>query len=625
MTSKIWGFDSEFIVEGKGTVQTIQFSDGCEPLRDPYPIDRKNKHTYVLSTANQVKHWLLNHHKALKNNVYGFIVLCDIGSLTEWLGEGAVHPYKLGVQTRANVNYSKAKFKIYDCAPLLQSFGVRRLSDCGDVVGIPKMDRPDWLGKRNPETEDEHNQFTRYAARDAVITSLITQWLIKHWGANPNHLVSAGSLSKQVFNLPKRLKVKRHKLMLRPFEKKIKNMACFAGRSEAFTTGLSKNVFYNDVASLYPVSTAATRALMIDGYERCNIDDLSLVDDFSVTQSEPIRYGWVEGLFHSDNDYWGLPVRGERNYYVVGNHYGLYSTFDLIASKAKILSVNGCWRPTYRKQIHRHNKFVSMLRTKLNRDCDEVTKRYIKGVCNACYGKLGEHKHPSATANFYAFSLILGHSHWIMSRLFDECQALGAKPLAMDTDSIFTTVDMSKEWFRVYDIYGNNIAVNIDLKGYGDLAFFRSKRYILWDQTEPYKLFKNPYIGRMGWNYYAEDFVKLFDGKPRELHTRKDVKHTLKTRQLKAKELPLGYWHQTPEHLNFDDLKRLLSADYKRQRESYDSYELIIDRKNQPSKAWNINEYLENAETDHLNILKTITKETMIDEEEEETGLFRSI
>src|SRR5665648_34650 len=83
---KIWAFDSEFMMSGRAgapeDVQSIQFSDGEESI--------------VVETPNALKSWL-HAHNYIKT-LYGFVVLCDLGSMQEWLGESAVECKRRGVQ-----------------------------------------------------------------------------------------------------------------------------------------------------------------------------------------------------------------------------------------------------------------------------------------------------------------------------------------------------------------------------------------------------------------------------------------------------------------------------------------------------------------------------------------------
>ena len=581
---KIWGFDSEFLMSGRAghpeDVQTVQFSDG--------------ERSWVVESPEALKDWIIN-HKSI-HTIYGFNCLCDLGSLWEWLGESHVQIKRRGSQTTGWIKYGGAKIHAVDARPLLSGFGLRRLADCGKMISYPKRLKPDWLGQRNWQNESEYREFIEYAKADAVITSRIVQWLINNYNADPRILISAGTLAGHYFHFPKRLKYYNGKPRLSIIESMVKKNT-FAGRSEGFITGYSPNAIYNDVASLYPVSIVATRAMQIKGVKPCDCKELAVNSNLSEK-----RYGWIEGTFQSDNKLWGLPVRGERNYYMTGVRSGLYSTFDLAASKAVLLHVEGCYKPIMRDDATEHNKYADMLMRKLEGKYNPREKGYYKAILNATSGKLGQsHPHITEKSNFLAYNILLGHSHLIMSKLFDKCKG---DIIGMDTDSIFSQMNMSGTWFECSD-GERSIPIRMDIKGKGDLAFFRSKRYIMAEGVDANGdlIGENSCYGRHGWRYYLKDYFKLFNGGITELDTRRDVKATLLTREKAALKMTKGRWYNKPVHLSLADLKGLLSADIKCRRISLDSYGLLMEHRNQGSQPWNLQQYKRTAP---YNLLKII-------------------
>jgi hypothetical protein len=572
--NKVWAFDSEFMMSGRAghpeDVHTIQFSDGDA--------------AFVVESASELKAWLSNHQRI--RTLYGFVALPDLGSVAEWLGDAAVRITKRGTQTTGWVKYGKANIHVVDAQPMLSSFGMRRLADCGNMIGYPKLDKPSWLGQRAWQSEAEHAGFLDYAKADAVITSRIVQWLIENYGADPALYVSAGTIAAHQFDFPRRLKQVMGRVLLSPFEALVK-VFTFAGRSESFITGYTRNAIYSDVSSLYPVSIVTTRALQIKSAKPCNLGDLAISDDLCET-----RYGWVDGDFLTKSDIWGLPVRGLRNYYMTGQISGLYSTFDIAAAKAEILNVRRCYMPTFRDSRVEHDAYADLLTKKLEGKFAEQEKGYYKAILNAVSGKLGQAHPVGERSNFLAYNILLGHSHLIMSRLFDKCSS---PILGMDTDSIFSQQDMSGTWFELSD--GERcFPVRMDVKGKGDLAFYRSKRYIMHGEKSCF--------AAHGWRYFLEDYLKLFNGTITELDTRIDIKHTLPTRQREALMMAKGRWRTRPEHLDLEKLKSLLTADDKRCREDYDSYGLVMQKKSMPSHAWNYDDYMANAEADTLGVIQ---------------------
>ena len=157
-----WGFDSEFLMSGRANrpedTQSIQFSNGDK--------------VFVVESAEQLKPWLDSHHHIKR--MYSFVLLPELGSLISWLGKAHVEAKYLGAQLQAHVTYRGFNCWFYDTRPLLNSFGLYKLEDCGKVVGVPKLDRPEWLGLRHWQTEQEHEEFVKYSGQDAVITSKIS-------------------------------------------------------------------------------------------------------------------------------------------------------------------------------------------------------------------------------------------------------------------------------------------------------------------------------------------------------------------------------------------------------------------------------------------------------------------
>ncbi|HEX9678684.1 hypothetical protein [Nitrososphaera sp.] len=550
--------------------QSVQFSNGDK--------------VFVIEGTDELKRWLDNHHHIKR--MYSFVLLPELGSLVSWLGKEHVEAKYLGAQLRAHVTYRGFNCWFYDTRPLLNSFGLYKLEDCGEVVGTPKLDRPAWLGMRHWQNEQEHDGFVRYSGQDALITSKIVGWLHENFGIDPAEYATSGTWSKTEFRLPRRLQLRKKTAIVPPLERMVKNI-CFAGRSECFVNGYSPNVVYNDVRSLYPTSIAATRALEITGAVPCGEDEVVIGD--------PERFGWLEGVFETNNDMWGLPLRGKNNFYATGIITGLYHSFDLTAAKAKPVHIARTFKPTFTDDDKMHGKYVGLLISRLDGKMTEIEKMGAKALLNSTYGKLGQAIPVIApTSNFFAFSTILAHSHFTMSRLFDAC----ATPiLGTDTDSIFSPSDMSGKHFELTD-GENSIPITLDVKGKGDLVYFRSKSYILLNEDQQEQLRNNQRVegavfGRHGWQYFKEDFFKLFDGTVTELHTRKDIKHTLSTREKEALKLEIGRWRTKPETLVLAKIKDLLKVDTKRMRDIYDSYGLVMSHKSAASKAWPMNDIVE--------------------------------
>jgi hypothetical protein len=560
-----WGFDTEFLPTGKTgdptSVHSVQFSNG------------HNEH-YFLETPAQLKRWLDGHRCTVKE-VFGFNMLCDLGAVKEWLPPSSVRVVKYRGKLIGTIRYSRARIHAYDTRPLLTNFGLRRLADIGDFLGVPKLLKPHFLGLQKWSDEEEHRAFRDYALNDAVITSRAAQWLISQ-GVDPRIHASAGTLASEYFDFPKRHERRKARIQIPPIERAI-GQNTSAGRSEAFHTGFIRNVTYNDVKSLYPCSIFTTRALMIDHLEPCDPKELAISRN-----ANDNRFGWMVGFFKTKNKNWGLPIQAKNVTYVTGYVNGLFHTFDLAAADAQLLTVSKAYRPVFnpaRKPAHLN--FADLLAQRLNGKLDANRSGFAKAVLNSTYGKLGQSHPEAATTNYLAYSTILAHSHLIMSNLFNKCPT---PILGMDTDSIFSQRDMSGTYDDLSD--GDaSIPLIMEVKGRGDLAMFRAKTYMMREEGKPIRVY-----GRHTWNYFVEDYFRLWENIEYPLETRIEVKHTLKTQDKQALSLPLGFWVKKPVKLTKEKISALLQADSKRLRPTLESFNLFLERESAPSYPYDLDE-----------------------------------
>jgi hypothetical protein len=583
-----WGLDSEFMQSGRtnepADVHSIQISDGTP------------ENTFFIESSDQLKKWLSCHHSI--SDLYGFVALPDLASVSVWLPKGAMQICTRGSQTWGKIHYGGFKARMWDTRPLLLSLGIRRLDQAGDVVGFPKLEKPAFLGLRAPETDAEKQQFIEYANADAIITSRIVTWMWNNFKADPKKHTSAGTLAKESFELPKRLQKIDGFVFVPPLERIARNV-CYAGRSEGFWTGYIPNALFNDVKSLYPTALALTHALDITGMRQCYtklaeqwLDHKQPISAFLDNALEHKPFGWVDGCFEVANDLWGLPMRGNNVFYCQGKLTGTWHSLDLVAAKAKPLYINHAWEPVF-QPAWQHGKYAKMLMERLEGKISKVDSMYGKAVLNALSGKLGQSKPIGATSNFFAYGTCLAGSHLIMSRMFDKCVSLGGTVYAMDTDSAFSDIDMAGHYWDLSD--GEySVPVIMDVKGKGSLSFFRAKQYIMHAEDEEDG--KETVYGRHSWNYFVEDYLRCRLGGLEFLDTRKDIKHTLHTRQKKAQTMELGRWHTEPVTLDRPKLQQLLRADLKRRRDNRDSYILVTDRKCQASKSWAYDELLKQTD-----------------------------
>ena len=130
-----WGLDSEFMQSGRlnepADMHSIQISDGTP------------ENTFFFDSADGLKKWLSSHHSI--TDLYGFVALPDLASVSVWLPPKAVKIYMRGCQTCGKIKYGRFEARMWDTRPLLVNFGIRRLEQAGDIVGFPKLAHPKFL------------------------------------------------------------------------------------------------------------------------------------------------------------------------------------------------------------------------------------------------------------------------------------------------------------------------------------------------------------------------------------------------------------------------------------------------------------------------------------------------
>ena len=481
-----WAIDSEFMMSGRkaraSDVHSIQFAN----------IDGTS---FFITTKSELERFFERHNYIKK--MYAFSLDVEVGSLRAMLEEsynthkeanelGAVKFEKIKNKKICEINLPDLNFHcfIHDLQQICQNLGFRTLKSLGKYLGFPKDDRPEWLGIRKWQTPEEKELFVKYAIRDAEITSKAAHMLNEQWNIDPERHASVGTVAKEEFCFPERLKISKEELannknsnnlqgfpygfgglrfeniVIPPLENKIRQ-STFGGRSECFKTGFIPDVYYNDVKSLYPSSMLATRCLQITGAERCNPSEL----DLTGRRDKADRFGWIEGYFETKNDLWGLPVRGKNNYYMTGKFGGIFHTFDLIAAQARVIDINACYRPIWNPNARYHEKLATMFFDRLNGKLSKTESIYAKAVMNSASGKLGQgtsysannrlsgnrSSFPAATSNFFAYNTLLAHSHFTMSQLYELFKSSGKPIIYTDTDSIMTTADMSGTHFYYSD------------------------------------------------------------------------------------------------------------------------------------------------------------------------------
>lgn len=590
---KYYGIDTEFLQSGKADhpdVHTIQISDG--------------ETMWVFRSREELYKWFRKHTPKL---LFTWTTEAEFGSFKAWGFIGA-NPYRNDLdrikrfyieRPSRNKKGKMTKTLVFDVQPFFKEMTYKgkrlgSLAAIGEFLSdfyqrdLRKLEKPlgDEFGFRAPETREEWEYFEKYAAKDAYIVSWAVKWfqeeiLDKYIPNVPiRRLYSFGTIAKYYFHLPQ-LHVRMGKqTILRPWHEDIWRKALFAGRNECFNNGYLGKIFYNDIASLYPIVTVWLHTLEIRDIKWVPTPkNCETVEEILSELNAP--YCWIEGVFETHNDIWGLPKRGnQRNYYIIGDNIdGMFHSYDLLAAKAKIKKVETILIPKF-KNNSEQERYYKLTMKKLEHDYANIPEKYcIKGVLNSLTGKLGQSKpQPAVTSNFPAYSTILAGSHYLMSRIFDMHPPI----FYTDTDSFFSPKAVNAKLFDLTSIRAPqySVPVIVEVKGESDdlgTIIFRSKHYY---QSEKSFAFH-------GWKAFWNDWFKVVTQLPSGITVERQIRRTFRTRDRKAKELQIGRWKVLKERYNVEKLARLFRADDKRRRQNYNSYKLAQQKKASTSQSWN--------------------------------------
>lgn len=617
--NRYWGIDAEGKAEGiklsKSDVHSIQI---CPSTSEDEGI--------VFWKPSEFKQWLTQRrkHQNRPDRFYAFTLAFEYGSLSAWEllnieTKTKGQPWQFWADNPINLFYirlGKMKIPVIDTRRFFYQlrYGNDYLTNLKAVADylsdyykedIHKLEPPlgEDFGKR-PPTSQEKPYFAKYGIRDAYISAKAGEWIEKNivqkWlkGKVPiEKLYSWGTVAREYFDLPTINEIKyygKRKIVIKfpnLWHKHIYEQT-FAGRSEAFQTGVLPPQYYNDVSSLYPYSIIRTQCLLIKNVKRWkgNTDPLLgkiTWQRFYETTGYP--YGWIVGDFKTEDDIWGLPQKvGTNNLYLRGTFKNkLYHTLDLEAGNATIQHINTILIPTFdptqKKIMKTFEEFTSV---KLEGEYKSQIEKYcIKNTVNSLSGYLGK-SHPffSKQTNIPAYSTLLAQSHLVMSRLFHSYQPT----VYTDTDSFFWRKPVNKviEHSQPYPTLAyqtlDSVPLEVGCRGKpeGNTIIFRGKMY-----------YQNPQsMAFSGWKPFPQFFKQIIKEKPTETTVHRQKNRKWKTRDKDVTVLAVGRWIIIKEKWNLKKLKRIFRADRKRHRPTYDSYQLFLEGKAATSKAWNTQE-----------------------------------
>jgi len=390
----------------------------------------------------------------------------------------------------AKLEKSKHVVRVIDLRNIL---GVKSLHEVGKALGIPKMNRPLWLGYKESlkyylENEQYRNYFREYALNDAKICYKAFKELLKT-GSVERLKNTSGALSMYMFSKHyQRLDFPHY-----PEEVEVKLRKAYrGGRTEVLKRGCNdKKLYYYDINSLYPYVMSTYRFPYnfdngVGRFKKKNDIDLDFEGVAKVkvlvdTDIPPLGVkrvcedGWERLVFPEGVlvDYFTYPELR----YLEENNYG------------KILNVYESFE--FKVWCYPFRDFINDLYTlRLIHKDDKLRNKFYKILMNSLYGKFGEFKDGKVILldkdmvkllndekpkkmryyhNIVWASYITAYGRLELHKRFRQA---GFKNIYYcDTDSLMTTANLP---------VGNELG-NLKLEGEGkegDVILIRSKFYI---------------------------------------------------------------------------------------------------------------------------------------------------
>jgi hypothetical protein len=420
--------------------------------------------------------------------------------------------------------------KVYD---LLHIFPFQSLKHLGEWLGIPKIERPPYLGERAPMTKDELSHFKKYAIRDAEICYKAGLWLLKNFGKiKPTLPCLALTVFREDYG---------GKALFLKLPNEVKTLAYESykgGRTECYVRGSpEKPVWVYDYNSLYP-------AVMYWGVFPNFKSYIGTKSDVNLE-----HHGIADCLIYQDSD---IPLLGVKRPFSDG-------TLKLIFPEGY---VRGCftypelrWLETW--GLGKIVKVYKAVEWKLGstpfknfihnfyhkRLNSAVESKFYKMFLNSLYGKFAQKhdlteyivdedgvaervdKEVLALNNPVIASYITAYARIHLYRAFRRAGLENV--LYADTDSIFTYKNLGE---------GSQNLGELKLEGYSDkprsFTFVRSKCYIFRDVVSVKK--GGERISGMKWKGLSQSFGNEIKTEEVDLLIAKDRFELIETLLVKA-------------------------------------------------------------------------------------------
>jgi len=370
---------------------------------------------------------------------------------------------------------------IYDLRNIFTNWSLAKM---GKFLGVQKLEKPEYLGKRKPETRTEQFYFKQYAMRDAEIGYHAGNWLLKKFGKLN---VSLPAMAFNYFNrkhYPKGLYLK-----VEPDVTQKLRLAYKGGRCESWIRGSpDKPIYAYDAVSLYPsVMLEKPYPIGQNGFKEKSSIDLSHdgIALCTVKQDAEIPFLCVKTM--CDDGYIKLLFpNGTFTSWFTYPELRFFSVKGL----GKILKVEQVYETEGSKFFFKDfiNEFFEL------KQSDKDHADFWKLCMNSLYGKFAQDAHSpeleikadssivalefptSKKQNFLTNILVSAYiTAFSRIKMYKYYEQIGAKNLVYtDTDSVHS--------FKPFANTGKGLG-QLDFKTEGTGTYIRSKFYILNDMV----------------------------------------------------------------------------------------------------------------------------------------------
>lgn len=286
----------------------------------------------------------------------------------------------------------KRKIKFIDTFNYV-GFSVEKL---GQIIGISKMEKPEYIGKRKSNNQKELNYFIEYNKYDCKISCDFMYFLqkgVNEMGGQLKLTIASTSLDTfrrqyQTFKwIQESLKLKDEKV------KSFIQKAYYGGRTEVFKRGKLKNMNYYDINSLYPSQ------MLKDIPNPNTVFKPDTVSIDNILKYDGVTYCYV--ITPKNLNYPILPYRSidKKLIFPLGNFTGYYNNNELRYAISKGYKVIPYKQVLYRHTFKPFNSYITSLYNKRkefkkqNNNMEIVTKLLM----NSLYGKFAQSKRVDTT------------------------------------------------------------------------------------------------------------------------------------------------------------------------------------------------------------------------------------